>query len=424
MKGFEFNKQIPNCNLCYVSPLQTSQNEITANSEIGKVYKECTSMQAGRDHPSCSDPFLGYKVTTGTFSPNNIELLHSNVIGKYHAYKSLSYDATHWGDDFYTQLNFITNGNAYKVGFVGNYFPGGSMVSLPSSTSITDDLFVDFIHYDSITGNCYYNNIYIDKLERNLQTLFIRIDDALNIYFGNNKYANKLMCNAMDFPSLLNYVIEGGIKLGIEVNATTSTNFDIYTLEAGYKTNQLFVQNGIAFPNWGIRGNGGLSLLINQSFNHPSTDYTRYKIESAYGNISFGTRCVFTLKCKQIGFGNTFQLGVNIGTEIASSYIISTTTPSTFRDECDLLYSAVGNSVFVQPGSLIVLQPIDEPNPDVYDGQIYCRLDSDGRIYIGKNASSAYYIDTLKNKGDGLIHFYILGETNGVDFPIYEFVRY
>lgn len=424
MRGHGLNNQFFQCNSCYVSPLQTRQNEITANSEIGKVFKECTSMQAGSSHPSCSDPFLGYKVSTGTFSSNNVELLHSNVIGQYHAYRSFPNYDRNWGDDFYTQLNLITNGNPYKIGFVGTNFPGGQMISLPFSNTITNDPYVDFIYYDSFTGNCYYNNTFIDKLERNLNSLFIRIDDALNIYFGNNKYANKLMCNAMDFPSLLNHVDGGGISMGIEVNATSSTDFDVYTIEAGFKTNQLFVQNGIAFPNWGIRGSGGLNLLINQTMNHNSTEFTRYKIDTSYGQITFGTRCVFTLKCKQVGFGNSFQLGVNIGTELVSTYIISTTTPNTFRDECDLLYSAFGDSVFVQPNSLITFQPGEIPDPDVYDGQIYCRLDGDGRFYIGKNASSAQYIDTLVNKGDGVVHFYIFGITNGVDFPIYEFVRY
>ena len=289
-----------------------------------------------------------------------------------------------WGIDRYYIFNVTSNGNSYKLGFYG----GDAPLSSATATSIYPP---DF-YYESTTGNVYMGNVLLKNIGANLPTIMIRVDSNFNFYVGtaNNHYW--LIGNCLTDLNIIN-IDTYTLRLGFEVNSLT-TGDTVFDLIDGQYSNLINIATeGVTWPNYRFGGslNSG-RFSIADTLHQSNTVYNVYPIRNYSNDVtSLGQRCSFTLQCLGLELD---QIVIFITPTLLSqsTYIRSWDIVSELALEF-VVYDSLTNGIAVPQLSISTTLP-SFPDLNHTNGQIYFRIEEDGKIYASKDKSTATLICT------------------------------
>jgi hypothetical protein len=295
---------------------------------------------------------------------------------------------------YYINLAGVGNGNSIRIGYLmDNVIADGIYSNLAAPT-----VQVPSMYYESSTGKCYFGTILMDTIHPNLESLFIRIDQDLNFYIGRTD-TNYRLIGSMPFD--LSYQIFRNINWAPRLfyefykpSAITPSNSSITLIDSGYKEFSQVALQGKSWPNIGIENitNNRRFLNISSTFNQGYT----YLLVSAINGTS--TKTTFTIDVQTSSISKMYVVLNQYGiTGNITSYNPITQTGDTVYDS--------DRNLYFDKGKLIGLPEI-YPYPSLkQNGQIYFKIEQDGKVYSGFNDATSSLISTRANQ---IIYIYLL----------------
>lgn len=182
-------------------------------------------------------------------------------------------------------------------------------------------------------------------------------------------------------------------------------SYSLLLTQQGHKPNSLLSIDGKTWPNWGFNDNGTLTLLKTLTSN---TTFTYSSINTIVPSAVFGTRYSLCIQTQSSTISNIY-------------FVISTTQPlSTASSITGLLgssyiYYSSNDNMYYMSGNQLgfpTLFPYTDIGVDA--GQIYVRIEEDGKVFSGKGKATSAFIGKLTaNAGDVLYIGLVVQNTTG-----------
>ena len=299
-------------------------------------------------------------------------------------YQTVGYnDSLVWGIDRYYLFNITSNGNDFKLGFYGG--------NQPLSFTSTSSTYPPDFYYESSTGSIYMGNVLLKNIGANKTTLMIRIDSNYNFYIGTALNNYWLIGNCLTNMSIINndtYTIRWGYE--VKSNGGSNTTFNL--VSGSYSDLPNILTDGISWPNYRLGGVlNSNRMAITDTVDQSNVNFRVYQVLNYSNDVtSLGQRTSFTLRNIS---GSFDQVVIFIAQNPFSQptytriYDIVTETSLNF-----LSYDSLTNSYAIPPSQAT---PSSWPNLNNINGQIYFRIEEDGKIYSSRDQSNAALIGTL-----------------------------
>ncbi len=299
------------------------------------------------------------------------------------SYKNVAYnEPLVWSIDRWYLFDIVSNGNEFKLGFYGG--------DAPLSSTTSSSIYPPNFYYESISGNVYMGLISLKNIGANKTRLMIRIDSNYNFYIGTDINKYWLIGNCLSYMSIIN-TDTYTIRWGYEVHSLSTSN-TIFDLVNGSYSNIGNI-DGVTWPNY--RYGGPLNsnrYSIDDIVDQSNAFYKVYPIRNYSNDVtSLGQRTSFTLQCSGIGVDQvalfisptpllqtTYNRSADIAMELALEFVV---------------YDTISN-VINAPQASVSMQLPSYPNLNNTNGQIYFRIEEDGKIYASKDKGSAVLICT------------------------------
>ena len=299
-------------------------------------------------------------------------------------YQTVGYnDSLVWGIDRYYLFNITSNGNDFKLGFYGG--------NQPLSFTSTSSTYPPDFYYESSTGSIYMGNVLLKNIGANKTTLMIRIDSNYNFYIGTALNNYWLIGNCLTNMSIINndtYTIRWGYE--VKSNGGSNTTFNL--VSSSYSDLPNILTDGISWPNYRLGGVlNSNRMAITDTVDQSNANFRVYQVLNYSNDVtSLGQRTSFTLR----NISGSFDQVVIFITQnplsqptYTRTYDIVTETSLNF-----LSYDSLTNSYAIPPSQST---PSSWPNLNNVNGQIYFRIEEDGKIYSSRDKSNAALIGTL-----------------------------
>lgn len=176
----------------------------------------------------------------------------------------------------------------------------------------------------------------------------------------------------------------------------------------GFKQNSTLAVDGVKWPNWGI--NVGLSSFLETSIISDNI-YRYYKLTTGLA-ARYGRRYTFCIQRQSSTIQNIYIIFSSLLSPPANSTTLAGITGST-----TIYYSSIDNKYYINHANGTLPALYTYPNIDTDNGQIYFRIEEDGKIYSGFSKQTASLIGTMLGTGRinvGIVTFNNTGTGSGV----------
>lgn len=177
----------------------------------------------------------------------------------------------------------------------------------------------------------------------------------------------------------------------------------------GYKDYPLLSSDGITHPNWGIDTNKLLSATLTSS-----TTFKYYSLGTGLG-ATWGNRYSFCINRQTSNISN-FYVIISSTQPLATSVTLNGIMSST-----NFYYNSSNNNYYVNNSSIGIPALYVYPNVNVDGGQIYFRIESDGKIYSGYSKQTSSLIGTSNFTGSIYVGI-VVQQTSGTGTGTYKMI--
>lgn len=287
-----------------------------------------------------------------------------------------------WSIDRWYLFDIVSNGNEFKLGFYGG--------DAPLSSTTSSSIYAPNFYYESKSGDVYVGIVKIRNIGSNKTRLMIRVDSNYNFYVGTDINKYWLIGNCLTYMNIIN-TNTYTLRWGYEVRSLSAGN-TVFNLINGSYSN-IGIIDGVTWPNY--RYGGPLNsnrYSIDDIVDQSNAFYRVYPIRNYSNDVtSLGQRTSFTLQCSGGGVDQ-------VALFISSTPLIQTTYNRSADIAMELslefvVYDTISN-VINAPQASVSMQLPSYPNLNNTNGQIYFRIEEDGKIYASKDKGSAVLICT------------------------------
>lgn len=325
-----------------------------------------------------------------------------------------------WGNDRYYIIGTTYNGNSVNIGFFT--YNADPLVTNQFTFESNTSVLKPYAYYNSSTGQCIIGTTVLATLSPNLTNVFLRIDRNCNFYVGTSLSSNTLIGNMktyLNFTSPVTFGMTYGVPFGYEVFSSTNVNTVFNLIDTGFAEVPSTDIHGYTYPNFNERQQNISTTYssLQQTFVFSTSNYERFTNITFPGNTTMtnGKRYSFTIKCIT---GGMSEWGIVIGNNTLSFSTTVTTFNQGFSVMDYVSYQSINNSYYAS-GNVLVSQPSPSPNITTTNGQIYFRIEPDGKIYSGFNQASATLVKTISLTGGVYATLVLKGPTSGT----YRFIE-
>lgn len=287
-----------------------------------------------------------------------------------------------WSIDRWYLFDIVSNGNEFKLGFYGG--------DAPLSSTTSSSIYTPNFYYESKSGDVYVGIVKIRNIGSNKTRLMIRVDSNYNFYVGTDINKYWLIGNCLTYMNIIN-TNTYTLRWGYEVRSLSAGN-TVFNLINGSYSN-IGIIDGVTWPNY--RYGGPLNsnrYSIDDIVDQSNAFYRVYPIRNYSNDVtSLGQRTSFTLQCSGGGVDQ-------VALFISSTPLLQTTYNRSADIAMELslefvVYDTISN-VINAPQASVSMQLPSYPNLNNTNGQIYFRIEEDGKIYASKDKGSAVLICT------------------------------